>query len=116
MQERLEFRSCSCMDRMIGKFLHIPALSSNAKLSRFRMSVDGGHDAVAKMQAAQEAALKNATPAERARENGDQKVVVVPNAGHHLYLDNYKFFNDAIDKELADVEQRNKRLETLSKA
>jgi len=81
-----------------------------------RMSVEGGHDAVAKMKAAQEAALENATPAERARENGDQKVIVVPNAGHHLYLDNYKFFNDAIDKELADVEKRNKRLETLPKA
>jgi len=79
------------------------------------MSKEGGEDAVQKMKAAQEAALKNATPEERARENGDQKVVIVPGAGHHLYLDNHKFFNEAVDKELADVEKRNKRLEGLSK-
>ncbi|CUS13518.1 unnamed protein product [Tuber aestivum] len=37
---------------------------------------------------------------------GEAKVVVVRNAGHHLYLDGWKEFNGLVLKEMEDVEKR----------
>lgn len=40
---------------------------------------------------------------------GEAKVLVVENSGHHLYVDNYKQFNEMIRNELKDVERRTER-------
>jgi cardiolipin-specific phospholipase len=51
------------------------------------MDVSGGHDAVAKLLEAKQEALKGKSAAERAQDKGAAKVLIVKNAGHHLYLD-----------------------------
>lgn len=77
------------------------------------MDVNGGRNAAKKLQAEQEKALANATPEEKERENGDAKVILINDAGHHVYLDNAEEFNDVIREEMKDVERREKRLKAL---
>jgi cardiolipin-specific phospholipase len=74
------------------------------------MDVEGGYASEEKLQEAQKAALVNASPAERARENGSVKVSIIRRAGHHVYLDGWEQFNDEIDQEMRDVEKRQRRL------
>ena len=45
---------------------------------------------------------------------GEAKVLVVQNAGHHLYIDNYEEFNSMIIKEMKDVEEREKLAKSRS--
>jgi len=79
------------------------------------MDAEGGRAAKAKLEAEQARALASATDAEKQSENGSAKVVVIPKAGHHLYLDNPDGFNDVILKELEmtrkDEEKRKLKLE-----
>lgn len=74
------------------------------------MDVAGGFAAQEKMDRERDKALETATPEERAKENGSVKVVIVPKAGHHVYLDNSTFFNAAMTEELEDVERRERAL------
>ncbi|KGQ08252.1 putative cardiolipin-specific deacylase [Beauveria bassiana D1-5] len=67
------------------------------------MDVAGGLASEEKLKRAREEALARATDEEKQMENGSVKVVIVPKAGHHLYLDNAEFFNDALQKEMDDV-------------
>ncbi|OJD31750.1 alpha beta [Diplodia corticola] len=70
------------------------------------MDVNGGRAAEKIIKAESARALEGMTEAERKRDNGDARVVVVEKAGHHLYLDNPERFNRAVDEELQDVERR----------
>jgi cardiolipin-specific phospholipase len=74
------------------------------------MDVAGGISSEEKLNAAKQKALENATAEERKRENGSAKVLLVPKAGHHLYLDNPEVFNDMITKELEETRRSEKRL------
>jgi cardiolipin-specific phospholipase len=74
------------------------------------MDVAGGIASEEKLNAAKQKALENATEDERKRENGSAKVLLVPKAGHHLYLDNPDVFNDMIRKELEETREAEKRL------
>ena len=74
------------------------------------MDVSGGHEAKAKLDEERERALKHATPEERAADRGSAKVVVIKNAGHHLYLDGYEEFNSVILKEMKDVSEHFKKV------
>lgn len=79
------------------------------------MDVDGGHAAAEKLNEEHRKALAAASD-DRARQSevGGAKVVVVKNAGHHVYLDGFEQFNDTILDEMRDVErvqQRQARLE-----
>ena len=67
------------------------------------MDVQGGHNAVKKLKEAQEKALSEASEIEKKAENGSAKVVVVKNAGHHLYLDGWEEFNSVVLKELEET-------------
>ncbi|KAF4332633.1 alpha beta hydrolase [Fusarium beomiforme] len=67
------------------------------------MDVAGGLASEEKLKEARQKALENATEEEKKRENGSAKVLLVPKAGHHLYLDNPEVFNDMIRKELEDT-------------
>ena len=77
------------------------------------MDVAGGYAAEEKIKKRVEQALLHGTPEERERENGSAKVLIVRNAGHHLYLDNPDEFNKYIDTELADTEQSERRRRQL---
>ena len=65
------------------------------------MDVEGGLAAEKKLNEAKMEALKTGTDAEKRAENGSVRVLVVPKAGHHLYLDNPDAFNDELNKEMA---------------
>jgi cardiolipin-specific phospholipase len=79
------------------------------------MDVAGGHAAMEKMLAEQRKALANASPEEKARENGHAKVTMIRKAGHHVYLDGWQQFNQEMQDEMRDVEERQKRLRALEK-
>lgn len=74
------------------------------------MDVKGGYAAQEKMMAEKQKALKNASEEEKARENGDAKVVIIRKAGHHVYLDNADHFNSVMIDEMKDTEDRERRL------
>ncbi|KPM35075.1 hypothetical protein AK830_g11492 [Neonectria ditissima] len=69
------------------------------------MDVAGGLAAKEKLNQAKREALLNGTEEEKRRENGSTKVILIPKAGHHLYLDNPDEFNDTILKELEDTRE-----------
>ncbi len=73
------------------------------------MDVAGGLASEEKLKQARASALASATDEERRSENGSVKVVIVPKAGHHLYLDNADFFNNALQKEMDDVVATSKK-------
>jgi cardiolipin-specific phospholipase len=77
------------------------------------MDVAGGHAAMEKLNAEKRKALANASPEERARENGHAKVTMIRKAGHHVYLDGWEQFNEEMLDEMKDVEKRQQRLKAL---
>ncbi|UNI21615.1 hypothetical protein JDV02_007591 [Purpureocillium takamizusanense] len=64
------------------------------------MDVAGGLAAAEKLKEARARALSHATAEEKRSENGSARVVVVPKAGHHLYLDNPDDFNRVLREEV----------------
>lgn len=67
------------------------------------MDAAGGFAAEQKLAEAREKALLEGTEEERARENGQARVVIVSKAGHHLYLDNADEFNEVMKKEMEET-------------
>ncbi|RMD39769.1 hypothetical protein DV735_g5365, partial [Chaetothyriales sp. CBS 134920] len=67
------------------------------------MDVNGGLAAKSKMDAMRDKLLEAQSAAERADDRGSAKVVVIPKAGHHLYLDNPEEFNKVLIEELDDI-------------
>ena len=72
------------------------------------MDVAGGLAAEEKLKQAKSKVLLSATPEEKRRENGSAEVVVIPKAGHHLYLDNPDDFNEVIRSELLKTRKQEK--------
>ena len=64
------------------------------------MDAAGGLAAEEKLKQAKIKALLHGTEDEKRNENGSAKVIIVPKAGHHLYLDNPEFFNEVMKKEM----------------
>jgi cardiolipin-specific phospholipase len=75
------------------------------------MDVAGGLAAQEKLNDRRLKALLHGTDEEKRNENGTTKVLLIPKAGHHLYLDNPNEFNDMIRKELEETraDERRKR-------
>ncbi|RSL63735.1 hypothetical protein CEP54_005073 [Fusarium duplospermum] len=75
------------------------------------MDVAGGLAAQEKLNDRRLKALLHGTEEEKRNENGTTKVLLIPKAGHHLYLDNPEEFNDMIRKELEETraDERRKR-------
>lgn len=65
------------------------------------MDVSGGYAAKAKIDAERERRR-----AQGLEDNGTAKVVVIPKAGHHLYLDSPEIFNEFVLQEMEDVRRR----------
>jgi cardiolipin-specific phospholipase len=73
------------------------------------MDVAGGLAAQEKLNKAKLEALLHGTDEEKRNENGSARVVLIPKAGHHLYLDNPDEFNDVILKELKETKEAEQR-------
>lgn len=75
------------------------------------MDVAGGLAAEEKLKQAKLKALLHGTDEEKRNENGSVKVQVIPQAGHHLYLDNPDHFNELLRKEMeaTKAEEKEKR-------
>jgi cardiolipin-specific phospholipase len=73
------------------------------------MDVTGGYDAERRLNAEKAKAVKAATPEEKKAENGSAKVVIIKNAGHHLYLEGWEEFNDIIRDEMEATRLDSKR-------
>lgn len=70
------------------------------------MDYKGGMAAAAKMRDEKQRVLEDATPEERKADNGSAKVVMIKNSGHHVYLDGWEQFNDAVLSEMDDVARK----------
>jgi cardiolipin-specific phospholipase len=77
------------------------------------MDVAGGYAAEEKIKQRVVKALMTANEEERKKENGSAKVIIVKNAGHHLYLENPEDFNSYVVKELKETQEYNKRVKGL---
>lgn len=73
------------------------------------MDVAGGYAAEEKIKQRVLQSLLHGTPEEKRNENGSAKVILVRNAGHHLYLDNPDDFNKYVQKELVDTQKSEQR-------
>lgn len=101
-----------------------PQSSSNAEIKRREngvpvvlmygendwMDVAGGYAAKEKIDREKARILKDASKEERARDNGDSKVLIVKKAGHHVYLDGWEEFNEMMRGEMEDVRRREETL------
>lgn len=73
------------------------------------MDVAGGLAAEQKLKEARAEALLRATEEEKQNENGSARVVVIPKAGHHLYLDNPDDFNKVMKEEIEQTMEAERR-------
>ncbi|KAF2187945.1 alpha/beta-hydrolase [Zopfia rhizophila CBS 207.26] len=73
------------------------------------MDVTGGFAAKEKIKQERKRLLANATPEEKKKDQGEAKVIIICQAGHHVYLDGWKQFNEVMLEEMGDVERREKR-------
>lgn len=78
------------------------------------MDVNGGYAAQDKLRAIKDGLMKSYTAQEKAREQGDAKVLIVKGAGHHVYLDGWEEFNGMITDEMKDVDAREKKRNSLN--
>ncbi|KAI9672494.1 MAG: hypothetical protein M1817_003260 [Caeruleum heppii] len=70
------------------------------------MDIAGGYAAEEKINQERARVLDNASEAERKADQGSAKVLVIKQAGHHVYLDGWEEFNEVIREEMADVRRR----------
>lgn len=73
------------------------------------MDVAGGYAAQAKIEEEKSRVLRSASPEEREADRGSAKMVIIRNAGHHVYLDGWEQFNEVMLKEMKDISE-DKRL------
>lgn len=73
------------------------------------MDIAGGYAAEQKLKEEKEKALKDASPEEKANENGSAKVVIIQKAGHHLYLDGWEQFNEVMREEMEDTKRMTRK-------
>ncbi|KAK2590036.1 hypothetical protein QQS21_012289 [Conoideocrella luteorostrata] len=69
------------------------------------MDVAGGLASEEKIKQAKIQALLEGTDEEKRNENGSVRVVVIPKAGHHLYLDNPDKFNEVLKEEMEETKK-----------
>ncbi|KAK5140306.1 hypothetical protein LTR04_003061, partial [Oleoguttula sp. CCFEE 6159] len=73
------------------------------------MDIAGGYAAEQKMNEEKEKALRNASAQEARADRGSAKVVVIKKAGHHVYLDNDRHFNEVMLEEMKETQQAERR-------
>jgi cardiolipin-specific phospholipase len=78
------------------------------------MDIAGGFAAEQKIQDVREETLRGKSAAEKKRDQGEAKVVVIRKAGHHVYLDGAEQFNEVMLEEMKDVERRKRETSSSS--
>lgn len=78
------------------------------------MDAAGGFAAEQKLLRAREKALLTGTDHEKRNENGAAKVIIVPDAGHHLFLDNPEAFNEYMRIEMEETRAEGLRKKKLA--
>ena len=73
------------------------------------MDVKGGYATKKLIDVGTQRALANCTSEEKSQDRGSAKVVIIKNAGHHLYLDGPDEFNEVVAREMEDVRKRTER-------
>jgi len=72
------------------------------------MDIAGGYAAEQKMLEEKEKVMRTASTEDRAKDEGSAKVVMIKNAGHHLYLEGCEEFNEKMREEMQEVSKREK--------
>ena len=70
------------------------------------MDIAGGYAAQRKLEDEKRRITKQLPAEEREKDNGSAKVMVIKNAGHHVYLDGWEEFNDVMLKEMNEVSRK----------
>ncbi|KAL3418405.1 hypothetical protein PVAG01_10121 [Phlyctema vagabunda] len=78
------------------------------------MDIAGGYAAEQKLKEEKARALKAATEEEKKKENGSAKVVIIKNAGHHLYLEGWEEFNEVMREEMEETKKHTKQFSDKS--
>lgn len=73
------------------------------------MDMSAGYAAKAKIEEEKARVQSNASEEEKAADKGSAKVVIIKDAGHHVYLDGWEEFNEAIIEEMNDVSEASKK-------
>ncbi|KAG5981673.1 hypothetical protein E4U55_002682 [Claviceps digitariae] len=73
------------------------------------MDVAGGLAAEQKLKEASAQARLHGSDEEKRNENGAARVIIIPKAGHHLYLDNPDEFNEIMRKEMEETKAEGRR-------
>lgn len=73
------------------------------------MDIAGGYAAEQKMKEEKENLMRTASAEEKAQDEGSAKVLVIKQAGHHVYLDGWEEFNEVMREEMGEVSRREKR-------
>ncbi|OCK99761.1 alpha/beta-hydrolase [Cenococcum geophilum 1.58] len=74
------------------------------------MDIAGGFAAEEKIKQEKARILADASEEERMRDNGSAKVVVIYEAGHHVYLDGAEQFNQVMLDEMRDVVETERKM------
>jgi cardiolipin-specific phospholipase len=72
------------------------------------MDIAGGYAAQQQLKEEKERVLAKAGEEEKRMENGSAKVVIIKNAGHHLYLEGWEEFNEVMREEMLEVQARSR--------
>ena len=67
------------------------------------MDVKGGHASVKKLNQERDRVMKEGSEDEKSKENGGAEVIIVREAGHHVYLDGWEQFNQVMLKAMGEV-------------
>ena len=73
------------------------------------MDIAGGYAAEQKLKEERANVLRAASEEERKAENGSVKVLIIRNAGHHLYLEGWEEFNEIMREEMEETKRATRR-------
>lgn len=77
------------------------------------MDKKGGKAAVEIIEQTTAQARREANATDRELDNGRARLYIIDDAGHHLYLDGWKQFDEIMRREMEETTRDTKRLEAL---
>jgi cardiolipin-specific phospholipase len=77
------------------------------------MDIAGGYAAEQKLKEEKEKLLKGLSKAEKQKDNGSAKVLIIKKAGHHVYLDGHEEFNEVMRAEMEETKKQGRKRKEL---